>query len=75
MSKKIFNLIIKKIKRSKYLIFIFTIIFVTLIDFKMMYYISSVNHRLEEGVLPNTYIESVDVGVLNRKQLESMNQE
>ncbi len=40
-----------------------------------MYYISSVNHRLEEVVLPNTHIESIDVGGLNRKQLESVNQE
>ncbi|MGR5965173.1 hypothetical protein ACT7DB_16535 [Bacillus cereus] len=40
-----------------------------------MYHISSVNHHLEEVVLPNTHIESVDVGGLNRKQLESMNQE
>lgn len=76
MSKKNFNLIIKKkIKRTKCLIFVFTILLVTLISFKIIYYISSVNHRLEEIVLPNTYIESVDVGGLNRKQLESTNQE
>ena len=76
MSKKNFNLIIKKkIKRTKCLIFVFTILLVTLISFKIIYYISSVNHRLEEVVLPNTYIESVDVGGLNRKQLESTNQE
>lgn len=76
MSKKNFNLIIKKkIKRTKCLIFVFTILLVTLISFKIMYHISSVNHDLEEVVLPNTHIESVDVGGLNRKQLESMNQE
>ncbi|KXH80341.1 MULTISPECIES: VanW family protein [Bacillus] len=76
MSKKNFNLIIKKkIKRTKCLIFIFTILLVTLISFKIIYHISSVNQRLEEVVLPNTYIESVDVGGLNRKQLESTNQE
>ncbi|MEC0033324.1 VanW family protein [Bacillus cereus] len=76
MSKKNFNLIIKKkIKRTKCLIFVFTILLVTLISIKIMYHISSVNHRLEEVVLPNTYIESVDVGGLNRKQLESMTQE
>ncbi|MCU4863922.1 VanW family protein [Bacillus cereus] len=76
MSKKIFNLIIKnKIKRTKCLIFVFTLLLVTLISFKIMYHISSVNHHLEKVVLPNTHIESVDVGGLNRKQLESMNQE
>ncbi|MCU4733457.1 VanW family protein [Bacillus cereus] len=76
MSKKNYNLIIKKkIKRTKCLIYIFTIILVTLIGFKVMYYISSVNHRLEEVVLPNTHIESIDIGGLNRKQLESVNQE
>ncbi|MEB9482881.1 MULTISPECIES: VanW family protein [Bacillus cereus group] len=76
MSKKFFNLIIKKkIIRTKCLIFIFTILLVILISFKVMYHITSVNHRLEETVLPKTYIESVDVGGLNRKQLESMNQE
>lgn len=76
MSKKYFDLIIKKkIKRTKCLIFIFTIILVTLIGFKIMYHISSVNHRLEEVVLPNTHVETVDVGGLNRNQLESMSQE
>ncbi|HDR7987440.1 TPA: VanW family protein [Bacillus cereus] len=76
MSKKNFNLIIKaKIKRTKCLIFVFTILLVTLISFKIIYHISSVNQRLEEVVLPNTYIESIDVGGFNRKQLEGTNQE
>ncbi|PGZ45973.1 hypothetical protein COE56_25505 [Bacillus anthracis] len=76
MSKKNLNLVIKKkIKRTQCLIFIFTTLLVILIGFKVKYYISSVNHHLEEVVLPNTHIESVDVGGLNRKQLESMNQE
>lgn len=76
MSEKIFNLIIKKkIKRTKCLIFVFTLLLVTLISFKIIYYISSVNYRLKEVILPNTYIESVDIGGLNRKQLESTNQE
>ncbi|SPT76326.1 MULTISPECIES: VanW family protein [Bacillus cereus group] len=76
MPDKTYNLIIKKkIKRTKFLIFIFTILLVILISLKIMYYISSVNQRLNEVALPNTQIEAIDVGGLNRKQLEFMNQE
>ncbi|MCU4948913.1 VanW family protein [Bacillus cereus] len=76
MPDKTYNLIIKKkIKRTKFLIFIFTILLVILISLKIMYYISSVNQRLNEVTLPNTQIEAIDVGGLNRKQLEFMNQE
>lgn len=76
MPDKTYNLIIKnKIKRTKFLIFIFTILLVILISLKIIYYISSVNQRLNEVALPNTQIEAIDVGGLNRKQLEFMNQE
>lgn len=75
MSDKSNTLIIKKkIKRTKFLIFIFTILLIILISLKIIYYISTVNQLLNEVVLPNTQIEAIDVGGLNRKQLENINQ-
>ncbi|MEN8648869.1 VanW family protein [Bacillus toyonensis] len=69
------NLVIKKkIKRTKFLIFIFTILLIVLISLKIIYYISAANQLLNEVVLPNTQIEAIDVGGLNRKQLENINQ-
>ncbi|MGK8429813.1 VanW family protein [Bacillus cereus] len=64
----------KKIKRTKFLIFIFTILLIILISLKIIYYISTVNQLLNEVVLPNTQIEATDVGGLNRKQLANINQ-
>ncbi|MGN4668301.1 VanW family protein [Bacillus cereus group sp. MYBK234-1] len=65
----------KRIKKTKFLILIFTLLLVILISLKILYYISAVNQYLSEVVLPNTQIESIDVGGLSRKQLENRNQE
>ncbi|WP_410993511.1 VanW family protein [Bacillus cereus] len=65
----------KRIKKTKFLILIFTVLLVILISLKILYYISFVNQYLSEVVLPNTQIESIDVGGLSRKQLEYRNQE
>ncbi|WP_144489756.1 VanW family protein [Bacillus thuringiensis] len=65
----------KRIKKTKFLILIFTLLLVILISLKIMYYISAVNQYLSEVVLPDTQIESIDVGGLSRKQLENRNQE
>ena len=54
---------------------IFTLLLVILISLKILYYISAVNQYLSAVVLPNTQIESIDVGGLSRKQLEYRNQE
>lgn len=75
MTDKNNNLILKKkIKRTKFLIFIFAILLIILISLKIIYYISAVNQLLNEVVLPNTQIETIDVGGLNRKQLENVSQ-
>ncbi|MGU3443479.1 VanW family protein [Bacillus cereus] len=68
-------LIRKKIKRTKCLILICSILLIVLISFKMMNYISFLNEILKEVVLPNTKIEEREIGGLNRNQLVSVNHE
>lgn len=65
----------KRIKKTKFLILIFTLLLVILISLKILYYIAAVNQYLSAVVLPNTQIESIDVGGLSRKQLEYRNKE